>query len=168
MLRGLRTRGLLFETLGLAGFYAILASLIEISPLIQILNSVFVGVFIAAVTPYWYIFKEQFQTASPYEREHQYSLGVWLLWTGAFCNRIISIAARVIQGEKALVSDTQFTAITIYILIIAGLLQVTAISQPLLGDARDRQFLAKSAVIGTIVAVILIIAQAVGTGWFYV
>jgi hypothetical protein len=165
MLRGLRTRGILFEALGLASLFAVLSVTIEISPLIQILNAVFVGVFVASIPPFWHIIVEQFKNADTYQREHQFSLGIWLLWIGALMNRIISIVARAVQGEKALVSDTVFTAASIYILIVAGLLQVTAISQSSIDTSRDRKFLIRSAIIGVMVTVILIVVQAVGTKW---
>jgi hypothetical protein len=162
MLRGLRTRGILFEALGLAGLFAVLSVTVEISLLIQILNSVFVGIFVSAISPFWHIIVEQFKNANTYEREHQFSLGIWLLWVGALMNRLVSIGARVVQGEKALVSDTSFTAISIYILIVAGLLQLTAISQ--LPLHRDRRFLIVSAIVGGFVTVATFIAQAIGTG----
>lgn len=164
MLRGRKAGGVALEALALSGFYAILAATIDVSMLIQILNGVFVGVVVAVTPPYWQLIWEQVSIAKPYDREHQFTLGISLLWAGAIMNRLISIGARTIQGDVALISDTQFTAATIYVLIIAGLLQITAISQSDPYTSRDRTFLIRSAVAGAIVAVVLILAQAWGTG----
>jgi len=144
-------------------FYFLLAKFVPIGLLIQVLNSLFIGmcvsVFMMNLRLGWNLLRV---SSTTYDRADQFAISVDLLWIALFLARVSSSWDQI-RGVPGYYIDTQITGLIIYIVIVAGAMQVTA---PGLATRWERSpLLYWSAVVGAAVAVALFVAQSYGPQW---
>ena len=138
--------------------FAALSATTPVSEMIILFNGIFAGTMAAITVAYWRLLLNAVIGIRPYDRVRQMTLGFALCWLAY----VLGAAASIYFRSSGIdVNSSPLTAASLYVAIIAAVLQVTAPDFGLgLFHGRDRKVLATGIFVGLIVAMVVIFSRS--------
>lgn len=157
MLKGIISSGVVIGAVLFAALYAILRVVLGLDAVIILFNGAFIGAGITFMIAFYRLFLDAIVGNGEYDRVRQMAVSMIVIWAAVSCLIIASITVRI-QGAP--VNLVEWSAAGRYLAVMGGIAQVTSpdVGEPLF-QSRDHKLLIFAVIVGTLVAVALMVLQ---------